>query len=450
MSAGTPPAPPSELERSIAESIQQNPLVQWVRSHPTPYQAIAPGVTLLIAILIYVALRTVLFLPLMRFLGKREAKAREATIAAKQRHGLPLVRAVRETKLINALAWILPCLVAWRGIHLWPELLPAVSETFGRVMLSIGIAFGLLAFARVLSCVDIVMSERLGRPGAIRGYVQAISAIVGAVGGVTIISILLGRSPIYFLTGVGAFAALLAVVLKDTLLSMYANILMTTGDTLRVGDWIEMRQHGLDGRVEEIRLTSTKVRNWDETTLTVPNYRFVSEIFVNYRTQNPKGGRRMKRSIRLDQRTVRELTEAELVAASAVTVLHQPVAIARAAATLAAGGAASVVTNLALYRAYLERFLAVHPLLDRSRPIVVRQNEPMGTGVLIDVLCFYQDSELKDYETLQSGMLDHFTAVAAVFGLRIYQQGSDLNVAREPFAFLSEDQTRLLSAAASG
>ena len=433
------PRATSDFERSIAETIQENPVVAWMRSHPTPYQAIAPGVTLVVAILLYLALRAVLFLPLLRFLSRRETKVR---------HGLPIVRAIRETKLVNALAWILPFLVAWRGVHLWPELHPAVAETFGRAMLSIAIVFGLLAFSRILSGLDIVLSHKLGRPGAIRGYVQAVAAIVGVVGGVTVISILLGRSPVYFLTGVGAFAALLAVVLKDTLLSMYANVLMTTGDTLRVGDWIEMRLYGLDGRVEQIRLTSTKVRNWDETTLTVPNYRFVSEIFVNYRTQDPKGGRRMKRSIRIDQRTVRELVESELTAAARIPALAQPTAIARAAATLASGGATSMVTNIGLYRAYLERYLGSHPLVDRARPCVVRQNEPSGTGVLVDVLCFYQDSDLKDYETLQSGMLDHMTAVAAAFGLRLYQQGSDLAVVREPFPFLPEGETRLLVASA--
>lgn len=429
------PAEPSELERTIAETIQQNPVVQWTRSHPLLYQVIAPGATLVVAILLYVALRAILFLPLMRLLARREKSAK---------HGVALVRAIRETRLVPALAWVLPFFVAWRGIFLWPEVVPLVAETFARVMLGIAIVFLLLSSGRTLSAIDLLVSDRLKRPNALRGYVQAITAVIGVVGGITIIAILLGRSPVYFLTGVGAFAAILAVVLKDTLLSMYANILMTTGDTLRVGDWIEMKPYGLDGRVEQIRLTSTKVRNWDETTLSVPNSRFVSEIFVNYRTQNPKGGRRMKRSIRLDQRSVRELTAAELDAAATVPELTRSVAIARAAATLAAAGGTTIVTNLSLYRAYLEHFLAAHPLLDRSRPIVVRQNEPGGTGILVDVLCFYLDSELKEYETIQSSMLDHFTAVTAVFGLRIYQQGSDLAAVREPFAFLPPTETRLL------
>ncbi len=429
------PAEQTELERTLAATIQENPIVQWTRAHPVLYQVIAPGITLVVAILLYLALRAILFLPLMRFLSRREGTLK---------HGAGLVRAIRETKLINALAWIVPFLAAWRGIYLWPELHPFLAETFGRVMLGIAICFMLLASGRVLQIIDRLVSDRLKRPGALRGYVQAVTAVIGVVGGVTIISILLGRSPVYFLTGVGAFAALLAVVLRDTLLSMYANILMTTGDTLRVGDWIEMRQHGLDGRVEAISLTSTRVRNWDETTLTVPNYRFVSEIFVNYRTQNPKGGRRMKRSIRIDHRSVRELTAAELGAAEQVPELARAVAMTRAAATLAAAGGATIVTNLSLYRAYLEHFLAVHPLLDRARPVVVRQNEPSATGVLVDVLCFYRDSELGEYETLQSSMLDHFVAVTSVFGLRLYQQVNDATPPRESFAFLPEGETRLL------
>jgi len=230
-----------------------------------------------------------------------------------------------------------------------------------------------------------------------------------AVGGITIIAILLGRSPVYFLTGVGAFAALLAVVLKDTLLSMYANILMTTGDTLRVGDWIEFRQHGLDGRVEKISLTSTKVRNWDETTLTVPNYRFVSEIFINYRTQNPRAG---------DGSSARSASTS-VPCASSPPRTSPPRPRSRSWPSRLNSPTPQRCSRqrrrddghepLAL-PAYLERFLQVHPQVDRTRPLVVRQNEPTGTGVAVDVLCFFLDRELGEYEVLQAGLLDHFMA----------------------------------------
>ncbi len=425
----------SQFEKELEATIQENPVVSWLREHPLAYHGSAAGITFVVALVLYVALRAVVFLPIMRFLERRSQGEARST---------HLVRAIRDSRMINALAWVLPFAVAWRGIYLWPGLLPFFAETYGRMMLGIAIIFGLLAFGRSLAAVDLLVSMRLKRPDALRGYVQAITAVVMVVGGITIIAILLGRSPIYFLTGVGAFAALLAVVLKDTLLSMYANILMTTGDTLRVGDWIEFRQYGLDGRVERISLTSTKVRNWDETTLTVPNYRFVSEIFINYRTQNPKGGRRLKRSIRIDQRSVRELAPEELDAAARIKELAPAVNLARAAAVLAAAGGPVFVTNLSLYRAYLEWFLGSHPVIDRTRPVVVRQNEPSGTGLAVDVLCVFLDRELREYETLQASMLDHFLAATTVFGLRVYQMGSDLAAVREPFAFLPEESTRLL------
>jgi len=421
----------SEFENGLATMIQESTVVQWLRAHPLIYHASAATTTVVVAVIMYAALRTLVFLPLLRFLrGHGDGKAR----------GAQLVRAIHESKIVNPLAWILPFLVAWRGIALWPGLVNVFVDFFGRTMLGIAIAFGLMAFARFLAAVDILVSARLKRPGALRGYVQAISAIVYVVGGITIIAISLGRSPIYFLTGVGAFAAILAVILKDTLVSMFANIQMTTGDTLRVGDWVEMKQHAIDGRVEAISLTATRIRNWDQTTLNIPNSRFVSEVFVNYRTDDPRGGRRLRRTVRLDQRTVRQLGAGDLAAASRLPELARCVE----AAEQAAGDNGAVATNLSLYRAYAEQYLARHPKVDRARPIVVRQHEPSPLGVPIEILAFFFDSAIGDYETLQATVLDHLVAVTSVFGLRIYQTGSDPGVARETSAYLPETDLHLL------
>ncbi|MBL9148636.1 MAG: mechanosensitive ion channel family protein [Phycisphaerae bacterium] len=416
------PAPPaavtddkSQFERELEAVIQDNPAVLWLREHPVVYHASAAGATLLVAALLYVALRTAVFLPILRFLrGHGDGDAR----------GANLLRAIRESGMLNPLAWILPFLVAWRGIHLWPGLIPSLAEAFGRVMLVIAIAFGLMAFARVLSAVDILVSLRFKRPGALRGYVQAISAIIYVVGGITLIAILLGRSPLLFLTGVGAFAAVLAVVLKDTLVSMLANILMTTGDTLRVGDWIELKPHGVDGRVEAIALTSTRVRNWDETIVTIPNSRFISEIFVNYRTGDPRGGRRIRRTLRIDQRSVRSLDASEL--ATLAQRLESPTVAARARAIAErAGGDASDVSNLCLLRAYVEEFLEGHAKIDRARPVLVRQHEPTPTGTPVEVLAFLHDCDIAGYEATQAAILDHLVSTLPKAGLRLFQGGPE-------------------------
>jgi miniconductance mechanosensitive channel len=416
----------SELEQQVSGFIQNNPTVAWLREHPPVYHVVASGATLVVTVLLFVVIRTIVLRPLLKLVSRHAKDEKDGLIS----------RAVRESNLGTPLAWILPFLVAWRGIYLWPQLNPTFEESFGRTMLGIAIAFGLLAVSRFLAAVDILVSAKMKRPGALRGYVQALTAIIFAVGGITLIAILLGKSPIYFLTGVGAFTAILAVVLKDTLLSMFANITMTTGDTLRVGDWIEMKQHSIDGRVEKISLTSTRVRNWDETILTIPNYRFVSEVFVNYRTNDPRGGRRLRRTIRVDQRCVRLLSVEELEAAGRVPEL---------AAALEVTGSTGAVTNIGLYRAYVEDYLEHHTKVDRMRPIVVRQNEPAPNGVAIDVLAFFFDSDLTNYERLQAAVLDHLVTSAGAFGLRIYQTGSDA-IAMEAPAFLSGTDVGLLRA----
>jgi miniconductance mechanosensitive channel len=429
------PTEKSEFERELAATIQENPIVAWMREHPLVYHGAATGVTLLVVLLLYAALRAVFFLPLLRLLTRRSIGASR---------GSAVVRAINDSKLVNPLAWVLPFLVGWRGIYLWPGLVEWIVEILGRVFLGVAIAFGLLAFARFLGAVDLLVSDRLKRPGALRGYVQAITAIVGVVGGITIIAIMLGRSPVFFLGGVGAFAALLAVVLRDTLLSMWANILMTTGDTLRVGDWIEMRQHGIDGRVEDIRLVSTRVRNWDQTTLVVPNHRFVSEIFVNYRTQNAKGGRRFRRTIRLDARSIRPLGPEEIARAAALPELTSAVESARDNARRVGPAGEPRITNLCLYRAYVEKVAGGHPLVDRSRPIIVRQHEPSGTGVPLDVLFFLEDSSLDEYESVQAVLLDHLLDATAAFGLRTYQIGADPDDRRDVAVFLAAEHLALL------
>jgi miniconductance mechanosensitive channel len=415
--AGPPAAPiddKSQFERDLEAAIQDNPAIQWLREHPVVYHASAAGATLLVAAVIYAALRTVVFLPILRFLrGHGDGGAR----------GANLIRAIRESGMLNPLAWILPFLVAWRGIHLWPGLIPSLAEAFGRLMLVLAIAFGLVAIARVLAAVDILVSLRFKRPGALRGYVQAISAVIYVVGGITLIAILLGRSPLLFLTGVGAFAAVLAVVLKDTLVSMLANILMTTGDTLRVGDWIELKPHGVDGRVEAIALTSTRVRNWDETIVTIPNSRFISEIFVNYRTGDPRGGRRIRRTLRIDQRSVRTLDASEL--ATLAQRLESPTVAARARAIAARAGGEDDLTNLCLFRAYVEEFLEAHAKIDRERPMFVRQHEPTPTGTPIEVLAFLHDCDIAAYEAMQAAVLDHLISTLPRAGLRLFQGGPE-------------------------
>jgi miniconductance mechanosensitive channel len=423
----------SELEQELTEAIDGNAAIGWLREHPWAYYGVAMGATLAAAIVMYVAIRVLAGLVVrLRHLQLHRTAARSG-VPASAGDQLAL-KAFQESRAIGPLAWILPFVVAWRGISLWPGLPSPLVETFGRTMLGIAIAVGLLAVARLLRGIDLVVSARMGRPDVLRGYVQAVSAVVGIVGVITIVAILVGKSPVFFLTGVGAFAAILAVVLKDPLLSMVANIQMTMGDTLRVGDWIELRQHGIDGRVEEIRLTSTRVRNWDDTTLQVPNHRFVTEIFVNYRTTDASGGRRMRRTVGIDPRSVRALSSAEIAAALSEPALRGAAEAARSAAATVAARGEPVLTNLALYRAYLERFLADHPAIDPTRPIVVRQSEPGSNGIPIEVLAFLPDSDLREFDALQASVLDHLFGVTGCFGLRPFTAGAE--PLREPLPFL--------------
>ncbi len=251
------------------------------------------------------------------------------------------------------------------------------------------------------------------RPYAVKGIFQMIRLVIYALGIIITISLIIGRSPVSILMAMGASAAILMLVFKDTILGLVASVQLTANKMLHKGDWIVVDSHGANGEVIDISLTTVKVRNWDNSVTTIPPYSLVSESFKNYQPMRRSGGRRVDRSILIDANSVRFCTPDELSALDSEGWL-EGVDIADASRQI----------NLHLLRRYLEHYLATDSRIRHDMLMMVRQMEPTATGLPLQLYFFTAVTDWKEFERVQSDIFDHVYAVIHQFGLSIYQVAS--------------------------
>ncbi|RIA36625.1 miniconductance mechanosensitive channel [Hephaestia caeni] len=337
-------------------------------------------------------------------------------------------------KVVGRLARAVPALIVGGGIHVVPHL-PAEARA---VVSAIAGAFVVVAITRAFSAVlDCVNEVYLRRPDAaqrpIKGYLQVVKIIVWCAAAVLIISILIGQSVLLLLSGLGAMAAVLMLVFKDTILSLVASVQLTSNDMVRVGDWIEMPQYNADGDVIDIALHTIKVQNWDKTITTVPTHKLIAESFRNWRGMHESGGRRIKRSLMIDQNSVRFLSADEIAEARRFTLLHAYLdERGREIEHWNTGRDAPnrrQMTNIGVFRAYVAAYLAAHPGINQEMTQMVRQLAPGPAGLPLELYCFTASTAWRDYEAVQADIFDHLLAVMRSFGLRLFQQPSGQDLA---------------------
>ncbi|MBO6101675.1 MAG: mechanosensitive ion channel [Opitutales bacterium] len=271
-----------------------------------------------------------------------------------------------------------------------------------------------------LSAVNDVLSSRNRR--SFKGFIQIVQVGVSAVFIVYAVSEVLGKSPTSVLAGIGASAAVMMFIFKDTLLGFAASVQLALNDTLRVGDWITMGKFGADGVVKEIGLNDVKILNWDNTVSTVPTFLFASEPFQNWRGIEIEGGRRVRRSINIDMHSVKFCGEGLLENLSSSEALA---GFAKEAAKLFEPSAAeNTITNLTVFRKYLEFYMDNSPYVKSGMIHFARLLEPTAKGVPVEMY-FFTTIEWIEYENIQSRVCEHAIAALPLFGLRIYQDESD-------------------------
>lgn len=225
------------------------------------------------------------------------------------------------------------------------------------------------------------------------------------------VSVLIGKSPMTLFAGLGASAAVLMLVFKDSILGFVAGVQLSANDMLRIGDWIALPGGVANGVVEEITLNTVKIRNWDETISTVPPYTLVNNSFQNWRGMQESGGRRVNKNIFLDMTTLKFCTPEMLDNIRKEVPLmadYQP-------------AEGEVPTNAQLYRIYIERYLCSLPVVNREMDLIVSQKEPTTYGVPILVYFFSRNKVWKEYERIQSDIFDHLLVMVQKFDLKLYQ-----------------------------
>lgn len=244
----------------------------------------------------------------------------------------------------------------------------------------------------------------------LKGIYQMVQLIAILVGVIIMISILIDKDATTILAGLGASAAVMMLIFKDSILGLVAGIQLSANDMLRPGDWITMSKYGADGYVMEVSLTTVKVQNFDKTITTLPPYALVSDSYQNWRGMWENGGRRIKRSLFIDMNTIRFCPSAAEPASVADQAAEAPV-------------------NLRLYRQYVLDYLERHPHVKQDMMKMVRQLPSTPQGLPLEVYCFADTTEWVEYERIQDEIFDHLIAVLPRFGLRIYQQpaGADFN-----------------------
>ena len=344
--------------------------------------------------------------------------------------GIPAVIVVAR-RAANAV----PALIIGHGISVVPHLPASVRGLIGATADAVVVLTLARALSAVLDCFDQAYMRRDGaerRP--LKGYFQVGKIIIYCAAAVLILSILIGQSPLLLLSGLGALAAVLMLVFKDTILSLVASVQLGSNDMLRVGDWITMPSAEADGDVIDIALHTVKVQNFDKTITTVPTYKLISESFKNWRGMSQSGGRRIKRALTIDQNSVRFLTDEEIDDARGFSVLRPY--LDKRAQTIAHWNADRAerdhrrMTNIGVFRAYVGAYLAAHPQIADDKTLLVRQLDPAPNGLPLEIYCFTRTTDWNEYETIQADIFDHLLATLSEFQLRLFQEASGFDLQR--------------------
>lgn len=371
---------------------------------------------------------------------------------------LPMLRRVRERtqvwladvmlheSVLYRMARILPTLVVQLGIAHVPHLDVRLATVLDNVAMALMVVQVVRALMAMLDAILLRQQHDASQEGSaasvhkarsIKSYVQLAKLVFGLGGAIIMVATLLDRSPLIVLSGLGAMSAVLMLVFKDTILSFTAGVQLSSNDMLRLGDWIEMPQVGADGDVIDIALNTVKVQNWDKTITTIPTWRLVSESYKNWRGMSEAGGRRIKRTLRIDGASVRFLDDAQIAYFQRFELLrdymdqknaalHQANTQARAALGEKADLPANqrLLTNLGTFRAYVQAYLHANPRLRQDMTMIVRTLEATPEGVPLELYCFTAHTAWAEYERTQGDIFDHLLAILPQFGLRLYQSPS--------------------------
>ena len=306
-------------------------------------------------------------------------------------------------KLLKYIVYILPGIVVY-------YLLPYLEVIEGKTLLTITQR---LCVAYIIGCILFAINALLMaiRSKAMKGLVQVFQVLLFFIGGIIIISVLINKSPATLFAGLGASAAILMLVFKDSILGFVAGVQLSANDMIRIGDWIQLPDGSANGIVLEITLNTVKIQNWDNTISTVPPYTLVNTTFKNWRGMQESGGRRVDKTIKLDISTLKCCTPEMITRIRQQIPLMEKIELTDM----------DKLTNVQLYRMYIERYLRSHPIVNAKLDLIISQKEPTEFGLPIEVYFFLTDKVWDEFERIQSDIFDHLLVMVKEFDLELYQ-----------------------------
>jgi len=321
-----------------------------------------------------------------------------------------------ENKVFTRLALLIPAVFLEISLHTASSTHPEVVRFIEMGLKIYIISILMIVMVSFLNAVHNIYGE-LDMAGSrpIKGYLQIGKIITFVVGGISIISIILGQSPLSLLAGIGALSAIVLLIFKDSILGFVAGVQISSNKLLSIGDWITMPKYNTDGTVFDISLVTIKIRNFDNSVSCIPTYTVISDSFQNWRSIGEAGGRRLKRALLIDIGSIRFIYPGliENLQKKEITVNSK-----------LAGE--EVKTNLGLFRCYLIGRLRQIGTINKNASMVVRTLQPTESGIPVEIYAFYNSPDWANFEYFQSALFEEIYAILPEFGLKAFQRSSSI------------------------
>ena len=310
-------------------------------------------------------------------------------------------------------------------------IIPSYSNTLYLLIEAFTVILFILTVRAILNTVkDYFKSSDSLKHIPVDSYIQVIMIFIWFVGIILILSVLTGREVGTFLASLGALSAIIILVFRDTILGFVSSIQITVNDTVRIGDWITMKGSNADGTVIEVNLSTVKVQNFDNTITTIPTYKLVSDSFINWRGMSESDGRRIKRSLLIKPSSIKFLDDEEIESLKKIHLLSDY--IKKVHKEIKSHNSSNQVdksmlingrnlTNLGIFREYVQRYLKEHPDTNDNLTMMCRQLQPTAQGIPIQIYAFSKDKEWTKYEALTSDIFDHLLSSVKYFNLECFE-----------------------------
>ncbi|MEM9001565.1 MAG: mechanosensitive ion channel domain-containing protein [Bacteroidota bacterium] len=324
------------------------------------------------------------------------------------------------------------------------ELVPFIFHNFQyaenialKVLYILGVVLILRIIRSLLNTIrDYLKTLPRFKDKPIDSYIQVFMIFAWITGVLTIFAIITDTTIWKFFTALGAASAVLLLIFRDTILGLVASIQVSINDMVRIGDWITFDKYGADGDVIEINLATVKVQNFDKTITTIPTYALISDSFKNWRGMQESGGRRIKRALIIKQESIRFLNSDDLkklgqIELIATYLIDRQQKVDTYNATNAINKELAIngrnLTNLGVFRKYIESYLESHSAINDAMTLMTRQLPPTAQGIPLEIYAFSSDKRWQNYEYIMADIFDHLLASVPYFDLKLFELPTSLS-----------------------